>query len=110
MKRLIFAIAGLVLIITAGILEQIYIQKSYSEMRAEAVDLRDKIFAKDDTAIDSAKELKKNWLEKWPCPFVTQPKKLQIIVLTTSQISSLMHNKRFLISSGHTASPLFMQT
>lgn len=63
MKKLIFAIAGLMLIITAGVLEQIYIQKSYATMRDEAMELREKIVKKDDSALEAARELKNNWLK-----------------------------------------------
>ena len=64
MKRLIFAVAIVTLIIAVGIFEQVYIQKLYKDTRAQAQEVKDLIEEDVSLALPAAEELKETWLKK----------------------------------------------
>ncbi len=64
MKRLIFAIAIVLLIVAVGVFEQVYIQKLYKDTRAQAQEVKDLIEEDVTLALPAAEEMKETWLEK----------------------------------------------
>ena len=64
MKRLILAIAVVLLIIGMGVFEQIYIDKLYSATTAQAEAVKREIEKDVAGALPAALELKKSWLKK----------------------------------------------
>ena len=64
MKRLIFAIAIVLLIIAVGVFEQIYIQKLYKDTRAQAQTVKELIEEDPARALPAAEELKETWLKR----------------------------------------------
>ena len=64
MKRLILAIAVVLLIIALGIFEQIYIDKLYTATTAQAEKVKSEIEKDIADALPAALELKKSWLKK----------------------------------------------
>ena len=64
MKRLIFAIAIVLLIIAVGVFEQIYIQKLYKDTRAQAQTVKELIEEDPPRALPAAEELKETWLKR----------------------------------------------
>ena len=64
MKRLIFAIAIVLLIIAVGVFEQIYIQKLYKDTRAQAQTVKELIEEDTARALPAAEELKETWLKR----------------------------------------------
>ena len=64
MKRLIFAIAIVLLIVAVGVSEQVYIQKLYKDTRAQAQEVKDLIEKDPARALPAAEELKETWLKR----------------------------------------------
>ena len=64
MKRLIFAIAVVLLIVAVGVFEQIYIVKLYRSTKKEAENVREIIESDVSAALPAAEKLKANWLKK----------------------------------------------
>ncbi|MBO7390338.1 MAG: DUF4363 family protein [Clostridia bacterium] len=64
MKRLIFAIAIVLLIVAVGVSEQVYIQKLYKDTRAQAQEVKDLIEKDVTLALPAAEELKETWLKR----------------------------------------------
>ena len=63
MKRLILAVAVVLLIIGFGVFEQIYIDRLYSATTAQAERVKGEIEKDVEGALPSALELKENWLK-----------------------------------------------
>ena len=61
---MLFALVIVLLIVTAGVLEQIYIQHIYKETKAQAEEVRALIDEEVSLALPAAGELKKNWLKR----------------------------------------------
>ena len=64
MRRLILAIAVFLTIITAGVLEQVYIVKMYDDTKAKAEEVKSAVKEEVSSALPAAEELKKYWIEK----------------------------------------------
>ena len=64
MKRLLFAIAVVLLIVTMGVLEQIYISRIYRATETQAEIVRDTIREDVTIALPAAENLKDTWLKK----------------------------------------------
>ena len=64
MRRMIFAIVVVLLIIAVGIFEQIYIIKLYRATKAEAQEVQALVQEDVTSALPAARELKANWLKK----------------------------------------------
>ena len=64
MKRMLFAIVIVLLILAVGILEQIYIVKLYRATKAEAEEVKAEVEANVESALPAAEELKKHWIKK----------------------------------------------
>ena len=64
MKRLILAIAVVVLILCFGVFEQIYIDRLYDETEALAEEVKREIEEEVSGALPAALELKEQWLKK----------------------------------------------
>ena len=64
MKRLILAIAVVVLIVGFGIFEQIYIDRLYEATEAQAATVKREIERGVEGALPAAMRLKEQWLEK----------------------------------------------
>ena len=64
MRRMIFAIAILLMIVAVGVLEQIYIQNLYRNTKAQAEKAKAVVEADVESALPAVEELKKTWLEK----------------------------------------------
>lgn len=62
MKRVIFALIVIVVIITVGILEQVYIKKTLDGIRGQAVAIQSLIGTDNEEAYKLSLELKENWL------------------------------------------------
>lgn len=61
MKKLIFAIIVIVCIITIGVLEQVYLRKTFSEIKDEALEIQALIDTDIATAYNKSIELKNKW-------------------------------------------------
>ena len=64
MKRLLFALVIVLLIIAAGVLEQIYIQRLYKETKEQAEEVRTLIDEEISLALPAAEKLKEDWLKR----------------------------------------------
>lgn len=64
MRRMIFAIAILLMIVAVGVFEQIYIQNLYRNTKAQAEKAKAVVEADVESALPAVEELKKTWLEK----------------------------------------------
>lgn len=64
MRRMIFAVTVVLLILGVGIFEQIYIQRLYRETKAEAENVKTLIEEDVAAALPAAINLKENWLKK----------------------------------------------
>lgn len=64
MKRLIFAVVVVLLIVAVGVFEQLYIQKLYSDTRAQAQAVKETVSEDIGSALPPAEELKELWLQK----------------------------------------------
>ena len=64
MRRMIFAIVIVLLIVTMGVFEQIYIQDLYRDTEREAKKVKVAVEANVQSALPAAEELKKSWLKK----------------------------------------------
>ena len=64
MKRLLFAIAIVLIIVAVGVFEQIYIVKLYRATEAHAEAAKAAVESDVSTALPAATELKSFWLEK----------------------------------------------
>ena len=64
MRRMIFAIAILLMIVAVGVLEQIYIQNLYRNTKAQAEKAKAVVETDVESALPAVEELKKTWLEK----------------------------------------------
>ena len=64
MRRMIFAIVIVLLIIALGVFEQIYIQNLYRDTEREAKKVKAAVEADVESAMPAAEELKKSWLKK----------------------------------------------
>ena len=64
MKRLLLAIAVVVVIVCMGIFEQIYIDKLYSETEAKAKAIKGEIEVSTIAALPAAEDLKEYWISK----------------------------------------------
>lgn len=64
MKRLIVALAVLALILTAGILEAVYVEGVFGELNAKIYALEDAIKSPEDDALDEVKSLVAWWEDK----------------------------------------------
>ena len=64
MKRLIFALAVVLLIVAVGVFEQLYIQKLYKDTRAQAQEVKAIVEEDVSRALPAAEDLKELWLRK----------------------------------------------
>ena len=64
MRRMIFAIVIVLLIVTMGVFEQIYIQDLYRDTEREAKKVKVAVEADVQSALPTAEELKGSWLKK----------------------------------------------
>lgn len=64
MKKLIIAIIILAVILTAGILETVYIDKLFQELDDRLISLENAIIAQDDNSLDVARDVMKWWSKK----------------------------------------------
>ena len=64
MRRMFFAIAVLAVILTLGILEQIYIRNLYRLTEAQAEEVKAAIEEAVTSALPAAEDLKNTWLDK----------------------------------------------
>ena len=64
MRRMIFAIVIVLLIVTMGVFEQIYIQDLYRDTEREAKKVKAAVEANVQSALPAAEELKGSWLKK----------------------------------------------
>ncbi|MCQ2602858.1 MAG: DUF4363 family protein [Clostridia bacterium] len=64
MKKLIIAIIILVVILTSGILETIYIDKLFQELDDRLIALENAIAAQDENSLDLARDTMKWWSKK----------------------------------------------
>ncbi len=64
MRRMIFAIVIVLLIVTMGVFEQIYIQDLYRDTEREAKKVKVAVEADVQSALPAAEELKGSWLKK----------------------------------------------
>ena len=64
MRRMIFAIMIVLLIVTMGVFEQIYIQDLYRDTEREAKKVKVAVEADVQSALPAAEELKGSWLKK----------------------------------------------
>ena len=64
MKRLIFALAVVLLIVAVGVFEQLYIQKLYKDPRAQAQEVKAIVEEDVSRALPAAEDLKELWLRK----------------------------------------------
>ena len=64
MKRLILAIAVVLLIVTMGVLEQLYIDRLYTATENKAEKVKEEIERDVTGALPAARELKAYWLKK----------------------------------------------
>ena len=63
MKRLILAVAVVLLIVGVGVFEQLYIDKLYTKTKAQAQEVKKQIEITVEGALPAAEELKKDWLK-----------------------------------------------
>ena len=63
MKRLILAIAVVLVIVTMGVLEQIYIVKLYRATEAQAEEVKSAVERDVSSALPAAEKLKADWLK-----------------------------------------------
>ena len=63
MKRLILAVAVVLLIVGVGVFEQLYIDKLYTKTKAQAQEVKKQIEISVEGALPAAEELKKDWLK-----------------------------------------------
>lgn len=61
MKKVILAITVLLIIITAGILENEFVNRTFDELDGRLTSLENLIKAEDESAVDEVKELTKWW-------------------------------------------------
>ena len=64
MRRLIFAIVIVLLIIGLGVFEQVYISRLYEDTEAQAEQVKAAVQEDVESALPVAEKLKENWLEK----------------------------------------------
>ncbi len=64
MKRTIFAIAIVLLIVAVGVFEQVYIKRLYSDTEAQAEKAKAAVEADVKSALPAVESLKRTWLEK----------------------------------------------
>ncbi len=64
MRRMIFAVSVVLLILGVGIFEQFYIQRLYRETKAEAENVKTLVEEDVAAALPAATRLKENWLKK----------------------------------------------
>lgn len=64
MKKVIVAIVILAIILTAGILENVYIDRLFDGLDTRLVDLEKLIIAQDDSAVESIEGLQRWWEER----------------------------------------------
>ena len=64
MKRMIFAIAIVLLIVAVGVFEQVYIKRLYSNTEAQAEKAKAAVEADVKSALPAVESLKRTWLEK----------------------------------------------
>ena len=63
MKRLILAVAVVLVIVAIGVFEQLYIDKLYTKTKAQAQEVKEQIEISVESALPAAEELKKHWLK-----------------------------------------------
>ena len=64
MKRMILAIAIVLLIVAVGVFEQVYIKRLYSNTEAQAEKAKAAVEADVKSALPAVESLKRTWLEK----------------------------------------------
>ncbi len=64
MRRMIFAIVIVLLIIGLGAFEQVYISRLYNDTEAQAQEVKAAVQEDVESALPVAEKLKENWLEK----------------------------------------------
>ena len=64
MRRMIFAIVIVLLIIGLGVFEQVYINRLYNDTEAQAQEVKAAVQEDVESALPVAEKLKENWLEK----------------------------------------------
>ena len=64
MKKVIFALTVLICIIAFGVLEQIYLHKTFSAMKEKALEIQELIETNPDEAYAKSTDLKNYWSQK----------------------------------------------
>lgn len=61
MKKVILAVVILAIIVTAGILENVYVDKIFGELDSRLADLEERIISRDETALEKMEDMQKWW-------------------------------------------------
>ena len=61
MKKVILAVVILAIIITAGILENVYVDKIFGELDSRLADLNERIISRDETALEKMEDMQEWW-------------------------------------------------
>lgn len=61
MKKVILAVVILAIIITAGILENVYVDKIFGELDSRLADLEERIISRDETALEKMEDMQEWW-------------------------------------------------
>lgn len=61
MKRVVVAVIVLVFIVTGGILENIYVTKTFRELENKLISLEQAVLAEDETALDQLRDISEWW-------------------------------------------------
>ena len=61
MKKVILAVVILAIIITAGILENVYVDKIFGELDSRLADLEERIITRDETALEKMEDMQEWW-------------------------------------------------
>ena len=61
MKKVILAVVILAIIITAGILENVYVAKIFGELDSRLADLNERIISRDETALEKMEDMQEWW-------------------------------------------------
>ncbi len=64
MKKVVFAIVLLLVILTAGILENVFVHKTFTTLDNTLINIEESIKQEDENSLDKVKELSKWWEKK----------------------------------------------